>query len=108
MHKASHVMYSIANFFQWVVVLASITIIVLSSLAMANIVPDLKEAGFGTSYLVWYILVLIDSLILIALARKAKAKGTSKAWDVLFIVLGVLGMNVFYILGGIFGVCERI
>ena len=34
---------------------------------------------------------------------RSKAKGSSKAWDVLFIVLGVLGANIFYILGGIFG-----
>ena len=107
MHKASAVMYSIANFFTWILVILSIAGIVLSILAMANVVPDLKAAGFGAGYLVWYIVILIVSLITIWMVRKAKAKGTSKGWDVLFIVLGVLGANIFYILGGIFGLCER-
>lgn len=107
MHKASYVMYSIANFFTWIVVLCSIAVIVLSILGGANIVPSLAEAGFGWGYMVYAIVVLIVSLITIAMVRRAKAKGTSKAWDVLFIILGVLGANIFYILGGIFGLFAR-
>ena len=107
MHRASHVMYSIANFFTWILVFASIAGIVLSSLAIANVLPDLKEAGFGTGYLVYCAIVLIVSMITIWMVRRAKARGTSKAWDVLFLILGILGANIFYILGGIFGLCER-
>ena len=107
MHKASAVMYSIANFFTWILVFLSIAGIVFCILAMTNVMPDLKASGFGGAYLAYFILVLIVSLITIAMVRRAKAKGTSKAWDVLFIVLGVLGSNIFYILGGIFGLCER-
>ena len=107
MHKASYVMYSIANFFTWIVVLVSIAGIVLSVLGGANIVPAIKEAGFGWGYLVYFIVLLIVSLITIAMVRRAKAKGTSKAWDVLFIVLGVIGANIFYVLGGIFGLFAR-
>lgn len=107
MHKASAVMYSIANFFTWILVFVSIAGIVFSILAMTNVMPDLKAAGFGAGYLVWYIIILIASLITIWMVRRAKAKGTSKGWDVLFIVLGVIGMNIFYILGGIFGLCAR-
>ena len=107
MHKASAVMYSIANFFTWIVVICSVAIIVFSILAITNVMPDLRASGFGTGYLIYAIVVLIVSLITIWMVRKAKAKGTSKGWDVLFIVLGVLGWNIFYILGGIFGLCER-
>ena len=38
------------------------------------------------------------------MVRRAKGKNTSKAWDVLFLILGILGGNFFYILGGIFGI----
>lgn len=107
MHKASYVMYSIANFFTWIVVLVSIAIIVLSILGGANVVPALREAGFNLAYMVYGIILLIVSLITIAMVRRAKAKGTSKAWDVLFIILGVLGANIFYVLGGIFGLFAR-
>lgn len=107
MHKASYVMYSIANFFTWIVVLLSIAIIVLSILGGSNVVPALREAGFNWVYMVYGIVLLIVSLITIAMVRRAKAKGSSKAWDVLFIILGVLGANIFYVLGGIFGLFAR-
>lgn len=107
MHKASYVMYSIANFFTWIVVLLSIAVIVLSILGGANVVPALREAGFNWGYMVYGIVLLIVSLITIAMVRRAKAKGSSKAWDVLFIILGVLGANIFYVLGGIFGLFAR-
>lgn len=107
MHKASAVMYSIANFFTWIIVLLMVAGIALSIVAMTGASKELVEAGFGTAYLVTCIFVLIISLITIALVRKAKAKGTSKGWDVLFLVLGVLGWNIFYFLGGLFGLLER-
>ena len=107
MHKASYVMYSIANFFTWIVVIFSIAGIALSVLGGINAVTAIREAGFGWGYFVYFIVLLIVSLITIMMVRRAKAKGTSKAWDVLFIVLGVLGANVFYILGGIFGLFAR-
>ena len=107
MYKASYVMYSIANFFTWIVVLVSIAGIVLSVLGGMNIVPAIKEAGFGWGYMAYFIVVLIVSLITIAMVRRAKAKGTSKAWDVLFMILGILGANIFYFLGGLFGLFAR-
>ena len=106
MEKASRVMYSIANFFTWIVVICCIAGIVVCSLMMAKIIPAegdfAKYANIGG--IVCLAIVLLISFITIAMVRRAKAKGTSKAWDVLFIVLGVLGWNIFYILGGIFGV----
>lgn len=109
MEKASRVMYSIANFFTWVLAVLAIAGIVFSSLALAHVNlgegVDMSQLGVGT--LVACIFVLIVCLVTILLVRKAKAKDSSKGWDVLFIVLGFLNGNIFYILGGIFGLVAR-
>ena len=107
MHKASAVMYGIANFFNWIVLICAIAGIVLSILGGTNLVPSVREAGFSFAHLAYFIVVLIASLILISMVRMAKKKGTSKGWDVLFIILGVLASNIFYVLGGIFGLFAR-
>ena len=107
MHKASAVMYSIANLFNWIVLICALAGIVLSILGGTNLVPAIREAGFSFAHLAYFVITFIASLILIAMVRMAKKKGTSKGWDVLFIILGVLGSNIFYILGGIFGLFAR-
>ena len=104
MGKASAVMYSIANIFNWIILIASIAGIVLSVLGGVGIY---NYKSFGWATLAYCIVLFIVAIIIISLVRKDKAKGTSKFWDVLFIILGVLGANIFYILGGIFGCCER-
>lgn len=101
METASKVMYTIANVFTWILALLYATGIVLSILTMTNVISG---NDLGTNTLVLSIICLIVSLFTIGLVRIAKSKNTSKGWDVLFIVLGVLGGNVFYVLGGIFGV----
>ena len=104
MEKASRVMYSIANFFTWIIVLLAIVGIVFSSLTLAEvIVKDARNAFLGVGSLIYFIVILVVSLITIWMVRQAKDKNSSKAWDFLFIILGVLGSNIFYILGGIFG-----
>ena len=107
MSKASAVMYSIANIFNWIALILAVVGIVLSILGGTNAVPDIAQAGMGWGTLVYFIIMLLAALVIIWMVRKAKAKGTSKAWDILFIVLGVLSSNVFYILGGIFGLVAR-
>lgn len=106
MEKASRVMYSIANFFTWIVVIGTIAGIVICSLMIAKVIPTEGEIAqyANISGIIVFAIVLLVSIITIAMVRRAKAKGTSKGWDILFIVLGVLGWNIFYILGGIFGV----
>lgn len=105
MEKASRVMYSIANFFTWVVVVLTIVLIVFTTLGMTNVIPDLKDLPLANvGGIVYYALVLVFALVTIFLVRIAKNKNSSKGWDILFIVLGVLSWNIFYILGGIFGV----
>ena len=108
MEKASKIMYTIANIFTWIVAIIAILGIVLTSLAIANVLPpEAHPENLGVGYLVFLIIVLIVALVTIALVRKAKSDNSSKGWDVLFIVLGVLGTNPFYILGGIFGLVAR-
>ena len=105
MEKASSVMYSIANFFTWIVVVLSIAGIVICSLMIAKVIPAEGEIAqyANISGIILFAIILIVSFVTIAMVRRAKAKDSSKGWDILFIVLGVLGWNIFYILGGIFG-----
>ncbi len=108
MEKASKVMYSIANFFTWIVVICSIAMIVLAALHMGGVLSweypsELPAQGGDISLIVTFSIVLIVSLITIAMVRRAKADNSSKAWDVLFLILGFFGGNIFYILGGLFG-----
>ena len=107
MEKASRVMYSIANFFTWILVLLAIAGIVFSSLALANVIKLEEGQNLGLGSLIGCIFILIVALITIAMVRRAKAADSSKAWDVLFIIFGVFGGNIFYILGGIFGLVAR-
>ena len=53
------------------------------------------------------IYVIIITIVVIVLTRKAYAKGSSKGWDIAFMVIGICGQNVFYFLGGLFGLIAR-
>ena len=105
MGKASAVMYSIANFFTWLLALIWMAGIVFSILAIAHVYePNFGgELQFGVASLILFIFLLLVALITIAMVRRAKTAGTSKAWDVLFLILGIVGGNIFYFLGGLFG-----
>ena len=109
MEKASKVMYSIANFFTWVLLIVCIAGIVVFSLMIPGIIPN--NSGYGTSGLIAAIIylsiVLIFCIITIAMVRRAKADNSSKGWDFLFLIFGLLGGNIFYVLGGIFGLVAR-
>lgn len=103
METASKVMYTIANIFTWILVVLCVGGIVLSALSLAHILKATEAYG-SVNLLVYYVVTLIIALVSISLVRIAKGKNTSKGWDILFIVLGVLGSNIFYFLGGLFGV----
>ena len=105
MEKASRVMYSIANFFTWILAILSIVGIVFGVLAMVNVIHLEGEAAQlgGLGLVIYCGVVLIVALITIAMVRRAKAQGSSKAWDFLFLILGIVGANIFYFLGGLFG-----
>ncbi len=104
METASKVMYSIANIFNWIMLVLCILGIVFTSLSLAGALGDFKVAGASIAYIVVLAIVLFFCIITIWLVRMAKKKGSSKGWDVLFIVLGILDWNIFYFLGGLFGV----
>ncbi len=109
MEKASKVMYSIANFFTWIIAILCIVGIVFSGLQMAGKLVEWGWTGedtnpfFGLGSLISTIFLLIVCLITIAMVRRAKADNSSKAWDVFFLIVGFFGGNIFYILGGLFG-----
>lgn len=105
MERASRVMYTIANIFNWVDLVLHIALIVFAVLTLCHV------DGFTVSEpiisIVFSGIGLLVCLLLISMVRIAKAKNSSKGWDVLFIVLGVIAWNPFYVLGGIFGVIAR-
>ena len=105
MEKASRVMYSIANFFTWILLILSVVGIVLGILSLVGVLQLEGEAAqLGTiAYLIYLGIIFIVCWITIAMVRRAKAQGTSKAWDLLFLILGIVGANIFYFLGGLFG-----
>ena len=102
-------MYSIANFFTWIIAILCIVGIVFSGLQMAGKLVEWGWTGedtnpfFGLGSLISTIFLLIVCLITIAMVRRAKADNSSKAWDVFFLIVGFFGGNIFYILGGLFG-----
>lgn len=105
MEKASRVMYSIANFFTWILLLSCAAGIVVFSLVLAGVINNTTGyEGTGLIAAIIYLsIVFFVALITIAMVRRAKAKDSSKGWDFLFLILGIIGGNIFYILGGIFG-----
>lgn len=104
MERASHVMYSIANIFNWIALILSVVGAVFAILTLVHVGDFVTQP---IPFLVYCIIVFIFCLVIISMVRIAKDRKSSKGWDVLFIVLGVLAMNPFYILGGIFGVIAR-
>ena len=104
MEKASRVMYNIANFFTWIIIILGIICVVGGALGLAN-VKDFKE--FGTREIALGVYTIIINFVLVLLARKAKAANTSKFWDVLFLILGFLAVKIFYFLWGLFGIIAR-
>lgn len=105
METASKVMYTIANIFNWILAICCIGGIVVSSLVIAHVIPN--ETGYayiGLGSLIYLIILLVIVLVTIGLVRIAKNKKSSKGWDILFLIIGVIEWNIFYILGGIFGI----
>lgn len=105
MKVASRVMYTIANFFTWIEVLVCITGIIVIPLMMSGVITN--NTGYSNQYLqsavITLAFVLFFSLILIGMVRIAKSRDSSIFWDILFLFLGIITGNIFYILGGIFG-----
>ena len=108
MERASRVMYSIANFFTWLLVIISIVGIVFCALNLAHVeMNGVDLSAFNLGNMIYLIIILLVAIITIAMVRRAKSQGSSKGWDLLFLILGILGANIFYFLGGLFGLIAR-
>lgn len=118
MKNASKVMYLIGK-------IINIIEIVVASLLLASAIfvigaPDqfvgkvdkittAEEAkAMGIALLVIAIIILTISIVILVLASKAKKALDNGATDnkphIIMIVIGVLGGDIFYLLGGVFGV----
>ena len=107
MGKVSAVFYSIANIFNWIIFIIALAGGIVSVLVMTGVVNWDWAQNFGWVSLVPCIIICIVCWVTIWMVNRAKKEGTSKAWDVLFIILGLVETNIFYILGGIFGLLAR-
>ncbi|MCI1735520.1 MAG: hypothetical protein LKM30_07310 [Bacilli bacterium] len=110
MENASKIMYRIANIFNWIALVLGVLCLVLGIVCMVN--PNITNGqntveevtAAGITLIVAAVWILIWNILLIVLTRKAAEKGSSQNWDILFLIFGILGGSIFYILGGIFGI----
>ena len=104
MRKASEVMYRIANFFIWILILLWAVVIVFSILSMTNVLPN---ENMGTVTLIPACLMLLIELIILAFSRHAANSardGNRRAGPhVWMLIMGIVGGNIFFFLGAIFG-----
>ena len=103
MKLASRVMYTIGLVFSIIAFVGAISLIVLG-------VKDLvaQNVQTGATYLALGIVYFIIYLVIIILAARARRQTGRKAknhkgYHVLMLILGIIGFDVFYILGAIFG-----
>jgi len=115
MEHASKIMYKIANIFNWIEFACGIIVVICGILMAVGAVNGSHLTGeaaalaaSGPSVMIGLgIYVIIITIVIIILTRKAYAKGSSKGWDIAFMVIGICGQNVFYFLGGLFGLIAR-
>ena len=105
MGTLSKIFYSIANFFTWIIVIVCVAGLVFFPLMLLGVIAN--NTGYNSGALlgstIYLAIALLFALLSIAMVRRAKANGTSKLWDLLFIIIGLLSGNIFYFLGGLFG-----
>lgn len=116
MEHASKIMYKIANVFNWIEFACGI-ILVLCGILMtagvinssnANLTGDAAALAAAPGVMIGLgIYVIIITIVIIILTRKAYEKGSSKGWDIAFMVIGICSDNLFYFLGGLFGLIAR-
>ena len=106
MKKASEVMYRIANFFIWILVLLCVALIVLSILTMTGVLQN-NGTNMGVGSLVGGIVLLVIELIVLAFSRHAANSardGNRRALPhVLMLLMGIFSGNIFFFLGALFG-----
>ena len=121
MKKASRIMYTLGVVFNIIGLILVITLPILGGIGYANpeevvkqssqemTVEDVKAASLtliiiGVIYIVVYLVVLILALH----AKKAvKNDKRENAPHIIMIVIGAISVDVFYLLGGIFGLVSE-
>ena len=91
----------------WIAFIGGIALIIVGSVDM---VKNGMEAGLPE--LVSGIIITLDYLVIILLATLArrqvrKGKRNHRGFHVIMLVLGIIGFDIFYILGAIFGIVSR-
>jgi hypothetical protein len=106
MENASKVMYKIANVFNWIEVVFGIIMIVFCILGGTGALQNTENfsSNLGWSNIWVGIYMLVWAVVLIILTRIAYKKNSGKGWDVLFLIVGIMSWNIFYFLGGLFGI----
>lgn len=110
MKFASKVMYLIGRIFNIIELVCGIIFIVFGVLNMVGVIgaeDKTAQAALGITYLVIGIIITVIALIVLGLSKKASKALNNNIVEnkphIIMIVIGVLSENVFYILGGIFG-----
>lgn len=114
MGKTSKIMYTIGRIFNIVelvctalMVVAGIILTALHGNLVSDEMPEEAALGTGLGILIAGIISFIIVLVVYLLATKAqKSIGngtTEKAPHIMMIVIGAIGGDIFYLLGGIFG-----
>lgn len=118
MAKASQVMYLIGKIINIIEIVVATLLLIAGVVCVAS--PDqlvgqvdkittVDEAkALGVTIIVMAAIMLIVSVVVLILANRAKkavAGGTKEnAPHIIMIVIGVIGGDIFYLLGGVFGI----
>lgn len=110
MKNASETMYRIGRIFNFILLGIYAILIVVNLVSMIVGLTDSNrsaQVSSAVSGLITNIILIALTVVLLFLAKKAmtdiEADGTNQTPHILMIVFGVLTGDVFYLLGGIFG-----
>ena len=121
MAKASQVMYLIGKIINIIEIVCAALLLLAGAICVSmpeefigkiDKITTAEEAkAFGVTIIVIAVIMLIVSIVVLALANKAKkavAKGSKQnAPHIIMIVIGVIGGDIFYLLGGVFGLVAQ-
>ena len=121
MKKAAKIMYTLGIIGNFCMIFVCLIGMIISLVGVANveeIIGSITEfsqeevtaaIAFLTSFSIIYLIIYIVTVIL-AFVAKSKVNDGKKSFfpHILVLVIGVIGWNVFYILGGIFGIVVEI
>lgn len=119
MKQATKALYSIGNIFNLIAIIMLIVLGLLTILG-ANVIEDVPD-GYdmsleeyrSTAIILGVIMLIIDALYIVVYVFAIKAKKTvdnnlqeSKP-HIIMIILGLLGQNLFYLIGGMLGLADN-